>query len=133
MDDFPGARFDFPNEIVNFDWDGDNLFFLNSNVRNGGFGNLIFYNMETHKYEKMAPLTGCCYRDATWSPDGSYVAFAFQDMGLGTKSPILLYYVPFASMTTGGSLEPIEGDLTPGFFTDLRKEAPWLVLHPAQP
>jgi tRNA A-37 threonylcarbamoyl transferase component Bud32 len=132
LDDFPGGRFTFPNEIVNFDWDGENLFFLNSNVRNDGFGNLVFYNMETHKYEKMAPLTGCCYRDATWSPDGSYVSFAFQDMGLGTKSPILLYYVPFASMTTGGTLEPIEGDLTPGFFTDLR-EQPWPVLHPEQP
>ena len=78
----------FPNEIANFDWDGDKLFFLNSNIRNGGFGNLLGYNMETHKYEKLAPLTGCCYRDATFSPDGSYVAFAFQDIGLGTKSPI---------------------------------------------
>jgi hypothetical protein len=132
LDDFPGARFNFPNEIVNFDWDGENLFFLNSNIRNGGFGDLIFYNMETHKFEKMAPLTGCCYRDATWSPDGSYVSFAFQDMGLGTKSPILLYYVPFASMDTGGSLNPIEGNLTTDFFTDLR-EAPWPVLHPEQP
>ena len=132
LDDFPGARFEFPNEIANFDWDGDKLFFFNSNYRNDGFGNLIFYNMETHKYERMDPLTGCCYRDATWSPDGSYVAFAFQDSGLGAKSPILLYYVPFATMTTGGTLEPIEGDLTPGFFTDL-KEAPWLALRPAQP
>ncbi len=132
LDDFPGARFDFPNEIVNFDWDGDQLFFLNSNIRNGGFGNLIGYNTVTHKYERLIPITGCCYRDATFSPDGSYVSFAFQDMGLGTKSPILLYYVPYASLTTGGSLKPIEGDLTPEFFTDLR-EAPWPVTHPAQP
>lgn len=132
LDDFPGARFDFPNEIVNFDWDGDELFFLNSNIRNGGFGNLIGYNTVTHKYERLAPITGCCYRDATFSPDGSYVSFAFQDMGLGTKSPILLYYVPYASLTTGGSLDPIEGELTSDFFTDLR-EAPWPALHPEQP
>jgi Tol biopolymer transport system component len=132
LDDFPGARFDFPNEIVNFDWDGDELFFLNSNIRNGGFGNLIGYNTITHKYERLAPITGCCYRDATFSPDGSYVSFAFQDMGLGTKSPILLYYVPYASLTTGGTLDPIEGELTQEFFTDLR-EAPWPVTHPEQP
>jgi serine/threonine-protein kinase len=132
LDDFPGARFDFPNEIVNFDWDGDELFVLNSNIRNGGFGNLIGYNTVTHKYVRLNPVTGCCYRDAAFSPDGSYVSFAFQDMGLGTRSPILLYYVPFASMTTGGSLAPIEGDLPADFFTDLR-EAPWAITRPAQP
>jgi dipeptidyl aminopeptidase/acylaminoacyl peptidase len=132
IDEFPGGWFEFPNSISNFDWDGDNLFFLTANERNGGFGKFYVYNMETHKYERLNPLTGCCYRDATFSPDGSYVSFAFQDMGLGTKSPILLYYVPYASLTTGGALDPIEGDLTPEFFTDLR-EAPWPVTHPAQP
>jgi predicted Ser/Thr protein kinase len=132
LDDFPGARFDFPNEIANFDWDGDKLFFLNSNIRNGGFGNLIGYNMETHKYQKLTPLTGCCYRDAVFSPDASYVAFAFQDMALGTKSPIYLYYVPYGELTAGGTLQPIGGDLPPNFFTNL-KEAPWLALRPAQP
>jgi predicted Ser/Thr protein kinase len=130
LDDFPGARFDFPNEITNFDWDGDKLFFLNSNIRNGGFGNLNGYNMETHKYEKLAPLTGCCYRDTAFSPDSSYVVFAFQDMGLGTNSPIELFYIPYASLTAGGNLEPIGGDLPP--FTNLR-EKPWLALRPAQP
>jgi serine/threonine protein kinase len=132
LDDFPGARFEFPNEIANFDWDGDSLFFLNSNIRNGGFGNLISYNMETHKYQKLEPLTGCCYRDAVFSPDASYVIFAFQDMGLGTQSPIALYYVPYASLTAGGNIEPIEGDLPPEFFTNLR-EAPWPALRPEQP
>jgi serine/threonine-protein kinase len=132
VDEFPGGWFDFPNQITNFDWDGDELFFLNSNIRNGGFGNLIGYNTVTHKYERLGPITGCCYRDAAFSPDGSYVSFAFQDMALGTKSPILLYYIPFASLTTGGTLDPIEGELTPEFFTDLR-EAPWPVTRPAQP
>jgi serine/threonine-protein kinase len=132
LDDFPGARFTFPNEITNFDWDGDKLFFLNSNIRNGGFGNLLGYNMETHKYEKLAPLTVCCYRDAAFSPDGSYVVFAFQDIGLGTKSPIELYYIPYASLTAGGNLDPIGGDLTSDFFTN-PKEAPWPALRPAQP
>jgi len=130
LDEFPGARFEFPNQIANFDWDGDKLLFLNSNIRNGGFGNLIGYNLETHKYQKFMPLTGCCYRDATFSPDGSYVSFAFQDMGLGTKSPIYLYYIPYAELTTGGNLQPV--NLPPDFFTDLR-EAPWPVTRPAGP
>jgi hypothetical protein len=132
VDEFPGGWFDFPNQIASFNWDGEELFFLNSDYRNDGFGNLLGYNTATHKYERFIPITGCCYRDATFSPDGSYVAFAFQDQGLGTKSPILLYYVPYASLTTGGTLDPIEGDLTPDFFTDL-KEAPWLALRPEQP
>lgn len=132
LDDFPGARFDFPNEITNFDWDGDKLFFLNSNKRNGGFGNLVGYNMETHKYQKIEPLAGCCYRDAAFSPDGSYVVFAFQDQGLGTTSPIQLFYVPYASLTAGGKLDPIGGDLTPEFFTNSR-EKPWPALRPTQP
>ena len=133
LDSFPAARFDFPsNLITNFDWDGDKLFFLNSDTRNGGFGYLYGYNMETHKYQKLAPLTGCCYRDATWSPDSTSVAFAFQDMGLGPKSPIELYYVEYAAMTAGGNLQPIGGDLKPGFFTNL-KEAPWPALRPTQP
>jgi Tol biopolymer transport system component len=133
LDDFPGARFEISsNEIPNFDWDGDKLFFLNSNVRNGGFGKLFGYNMETHKYQLFMPLTGCCYRDATFSPDGSYVSFAFQDMALGTKSPIYLYYIPYAELTTGGNLQPIGGELTSDFFTNLR-EAPWPVTRRAGP
>jgi serine/threonine protein kinase len=132
VDEFPGARFEFPNQIGNFDWDGDKLFFLNSSIRNGGFGNLISYNLETHKFQRLIPITGCCYRDATFSPDGSYVSFAFQDMGLGTKSPIYLYYIPYAELTTGGNLQPLGGELAPDFFTNLR-EAPWPVTRPAGP
>jgi predicted Ser/Thr protein kinase len=131
LDDFPGARFDFPNQISNFDWDGDKLFFITSSTRNGGFGNLISYNMDTHKYQRLTPLTGCCYRDAAFSPDASYVSFAFQDMGLGTKSPIYLYYIPYAELTTGGNLQPLGGELAPDFFTNLR-EAPWPATRPAQ-
>jgi serine/threonine protein kinase len=130
-DDFPPGRFRFPNEIVNFDWDGDLLFFLNSNIRNNGFGDLTFYSAFTHKAEPAAPFEGnCCYRDASFSPDSSYVVFAFQDIRLGSVSPINLYLIPADSISVQRKLEPLP--LPDGFFTK-RDEAPHPILRPAQP
>jgi len=131
QDEFPAARFKFPLDIVNFDWDGNLLFTLNSNIRNGGFGDLFFYNTFTHKADTVAPVEGkCCYRDAAFSPDGTYVIFAFQDINLGTTGPILLYYIPTGSLTTEGALEAIP--LPDGFFTQ-RNDTPMPVFRPAQP
>jgi WD40 repeat protein len=131
LDEFPAARFTFPLDIVNFDWDGDLLFTLNSNIRNGGFGDLFFYNTFTHKSETAAPVDGkCCYRDAAFSPDGTYLIFAFQDINLGTTGPILLYYIPTGSLTTEGALEPIA--LPDGFFTQ-RNDTPMPVFRRAPP
>ncbi|MBM3180444.1 MAG: hypothetical protein FJZ86_08820 [Chloroflexi bacterium] len=130
LDEFPGARFRFNNEIINFDWDGDLLFFLNSNVRNGGFGDMGLYNTFTHKFEKLAPIEGnCCYRDATFSPDGTFVIFAFQDIRLGTDSSINLYYLPADILSTSRTLESLP--LPDGFFTR-RNDAPMPALRPAQ-
>jgi hypothetical protein len=130
LDDFPVGRFPFKNTIVDFDWDGDLLFFMNSNLFKGGFGDLVFYNMFTHKFEKVAPVDNtCCYRDATFSPDGTFVIFAFQDIRLGEASTVALYYVRVDALTTGGVLRPIS--LPEGFFA-LRDEAPMPALRPAQ-
>jgi serine/threonine protein kinase len=130
-DDFPFGRFPFADEIVNFDWDGDLLFFLNSNVRNNGFGDLVFYSAFTHKADPAAPYEGnCCYRDASFSPDSSYVVFAFQDIRLGSTSPIGLYLIPSDSVTTERKLDPLP--LPDGFFSK-RDEAPHPILRPAQP
>lgn len=131
LDEFPAARFEFPLEIVTFDWDGDLLFALNSNKRNGGFGDLVFYNTFTHKAETAAPVEGkCCYRDAAFSPDGTYIIFAFQDINLGIDSPIRLFYIPTGSLTTEGALEPVP--LPDGFFTQ-RNDTPLPVFRPHQP
>ncbi|MCC6501284.1 MAG: serine/threonine-protein kinase [Anaerolineales bacterium] len=131
LDEFPGTRFQFPLEIGAFDWDGDVLFALNSNKRNGGFGDLVFYNTFTHKAASAAPVEGkCCYRDAVFSPDGTYIIFAFQDISLGAGSPIVLYYIPTGSLTTEGALEPIP--LPDGFFTR-RNDAPAPIFRPYQP
>ncbi|MBK8782514.1 MAG: serine/threonine-protein kinase [Anaerolineales bacterium] len=130
IDDFPSGRFKFSNEIVNYDYDGDLLFFINSNVRNGGYGDLVFYNSFTHKFEEDAPYEGnCCYRDAAFSPDGSYVIFAFQDIRLGGESPTNLYYLPVDTLSQSRTLEPIP--LPDDFFS--RTDAPMPALRPAQP
>ncbi|MBV6450763.1 MAG: Serine/threonine-protein kinase PknD [Anaerolineales bacterium] len=131
QDEFPAARFQFPLEIITLNWDGNQLFALNSNIRNDGFGDLVFYNTFTHKAETVAPVDGkCCYRDAAFSPDGTYVIFAFQDINLGTESPIVFYYIPTGSLTTEGALEPVA--LPDGFFTR-RNDAPLPVFRPYQP
>ncbi|MCE9647301.1 MAG: protein kinase [Chloroflexi bacterium] len=128
LDEFPLDRFPFTN-IVNFDWDGDLLFLMNSNKRNGGFGELAFYNTFTHKSALPLPIDhNCCYRDATFSPDGSYVLFAFQDIR-NADNKISLYYVPIDSLTTGGTLQPLP--LPDGFFTR-RNDAPLPAFRPAQ-
>jgi len=131
LDEFPAARFKFSLDIVSFDWDGNLLFTINNNKRNGGFGELAFYNTFTHKAEFVSPVNGiaCCYRDAAFSPDGTYVIFAFQDISLGTESPILLFYIPTGSLSTEGALEPIP--LPEGFFTK-RNDAPQMVFRPVQ-
>jgi len=106
------------------------LFFINSNRRNGGFGDLVFYNSATHKFLAAAPYEGnCCYRDATFSPDGTYVIFAFQDIRLGGESPTDLYYLPADTLTQPRKLEPLP--LPEGFFS--RLDAPMPALRPAQP
>lgn len=129
--EFPGQFFNFPNTMVNYSWDGEYLFFFNSEVRNGGFGDVGFFNGETRKFQKVAPVEGtCCYRDFTWSPDGKYVAFAFQDVRLGAASPIKLYYVDAGSITAGGVLTPLP--LPDDFFPNPREELN-ITLRPAQP
>jgi len=129
VDEFPLGRFPFSGTLVSFDWDGDLLFMMNSNVRNGGFGDLAFYNSSTHKGEKLAPFDGnCCYRDPTFSPDGTFVIFAFQDIRLA-DNPIALYYIPIDALTTGGNLQPLP--LPADFFTK-RDDAPMPALRPVQ-
>lgn len=130
LDQFPLDRFKFNDFIESFGWDGDLLFYLNSPKRNGGFGDLLFYNGFTHKFEFQAPYEGnCCYRDAAFSPDGTYVIFAFQDIRLGDTSPTNLYYLPVDTLSSSRVLEPIP--LPENFFT-LRNDKPMPVLRPAK-
>ena len=136
LDEFPGTRFTMSGYnssspiIVEYDWDGEIFFVMNTSKRNGGFGYLYSYNMQTHKPEQLIPIDNtCCYRDARLSPDGSYIAFAFQDIRLGAEAEIELYYVLYGSLGTGATYEPIP--MPAGFFTDPR-DTPQFALRPAK-
>jgi len=134
LDTFPANRFDPPGFVggvmLDFDWDGESQFIFHTARRNNGWGELHIYNWETHRATlSMNPIEKrCCYRDARWSPDGSYLFFAFQDEGLADAAQTVLYYVPFGDITAGANLKPIP--LPDGFFKD-RKEAPQAALRPA--
>jgi hypothetical protein len=133
-DNFPPPRFTMPgydkNPVIqNFTWDGALLFVLNNIVRNEGFGDLYLYNHELHKaYDKINPVgNACCYRDSQFSPDGSYLLFAFQNYAGGSSSQTQLYYISYASIGSGATYEPLP--LPP--ITNAR-ESPWPVLRPVR-
>ncbi|HSB00315.1 MAG TPA: protein kinase [Anaerolineales bacterium] len=133
-DNFPGTRFTpvgFQSRIMgDIDWDGLSLFTFNTSKRNNGWGELYIYNWESHKPTWLHPVSNkCCYRDARWSPDGTYLFFAFQDEGLAEDSQTSLYYIPYGEIGTGATIAPLP--LPEGFFKNL-KEAPQPALHPAQ-
>lgn len=142
LDEFPATRFtisgyDKNPTLQNFTWDGISLFALTGFIRNGGYGNLYVYNMERCQprtsipgVNYIDPVNGsCCYRDPRWSPDGRYLFFVFQDIGLGETSVSELYYIPYSTIETGASYDPIP--LPDDFFTDPR-EKPQPALRPAR-
>ncbi len=105
----PGTRINFDKEsnkrIVSYDWDGGHLFLLNDSIRNDGFGDLYLYDSESRQTQKINPINGtCCYRDARWSPDKTYIFFVFQRYG---TSDIQFYYVPYAELGNSDGWAPI--------------------------
>ena len=103
---------------------------MNSDKRNDGFGRLGIYNNATYSFWEIAPIDGiCCYRDAIFSPDGSRVLFAFQDIRLGEQSPIMLYFEPYNSLETNNSFIPLP--LPDGFFGK-RTDSPSPVFRPVK-
>ena len=127
----PGTELTFESDstkrITSYDWDGDHLFLLNDFIRNDGFGNLYVYDTQIRKGEKINPINGeCCYRDARWSPDKSYLFFVFQRVG---TTEIEFYYIPYAEIGDGATWTPIPNIDT--LFPTVR-EKPQPVLRPAQ-
>jgi len=108
IDRFPFERFSYSgSQIPSFDWNGGKLFLVNDTERNDGFGNLYLYDSETQTGKKINPIDSvCCYRDARFSPDGSYILFAFQRFD---GAAIKLYYIPFADIDKGFDWKPIQG------------------------
>lgn len=131
---FPGlyftpARYD-GNLLPDFDWDGKELFTFNTSHRNDGWGEFYMFNYITNKPTQLRPVEGhCCYRDIRWSPDGSYVLFAFQDELLAADAQNQLYYMEAGLLGTGAT--PTLIPLPEGFFKNL-KEAPQPAWRPAK-
>jgi dipeptidyl aminopeptidase/acylaminoacyl peptidase len=131
-DNFPGTRFTpdgyQTREMPDFDWDGLDQFVFNTARRNNGWGEMYIYNWKTHKPTHIFPGR-CCYRDARWSPDGTYLLFEFQDLAQGPVAQNLLYYLPVGEFNTGANFAPIP--LPDGFFKD-PKEGAQAALRPAK-
>ena len=105
----PGTHIDFDSEsskrITSYDWDRDHLFLLNDSIRNDGFGDLYVYDSQARMAERINPIDGeCCYRDARWSPDRSFIFFVFQRIG---TSEIEFYYIPYAELGSGKTWAPV--------------------------
>ena len=109
LDTIPGGHIEFESDsmkrVTSFDWDGGSLFLLNDSIRNEGFGNLYLYNGKTKEAAKVNPIDGlCCYRDARWSPDGTYILFVFQRFD---ANAVELYYIPYSDLQSGKTFTPI--------------------------
>jgi Tol biopolymer transport system component len=131
--EFPGgfltiSGYDKNPTIINFGWDGYFSFALTGIVRNGGFGDLYFFNHETNSPDlRVNPIDGnCCYRDPSYSPDGRFLLFAYQEYSETNK--IELYMIQIGEIGTGLKFTPIP--LPEDFFSD-RTESPQPVARPA--
>lgn len=131
IDEFPGGHF-VPEGygalpvLPSYHWDGRERFLLNTYIRNGGYGDLYLYDMAAARETHLNPVNGvCCYRSATFSPDGTRILFAFQDIGKGSGSRTELYYIPL-----DGSQPVVPFRLPLDIFKDIRENI-MLALRPA--
>ncbi len=100
-------------QITSFAWDGSR-FILNSSRTQNGWGELQIYTTDLTDFQTLQP-TGhaCCYSDAHWSPDGSYLVFAYQpESGGGVQ----LIYAPVDQIVKAANLTPLP--LPETFFTE---------------
>ncbi len=96
--------------MIDFAWDGARWFAMNTVERNLWYGDLqlmdypFMQDVNQLKLQARAnPLGGrCCYSAARFSPDGSYLLFAFQDMAQGAGAQTHLYYIPLETLGSGG-------------------------------
>jgi hypothetical protein len=135
LDEFPAKHFIPEGYTANpvlpsFTWDGNQLFVFNTLKRNEGYGHLYTYDLSTEQENKINPINkgACCYRDARISPDGRFILFAFQDLGLGAESKTLVYYIPLDQLGSDTTFEPIK--FPSSLFADPRAN-PQFALRPA--
>jgi serine/threonine protein kinase len=87
------------SELSGISWNKNSQILFNGSMNSSGFGDLQFYNLESGQSEALAPNGSCCYRDARWSPDGSYLFYSYQPEAGGEVS---LYYVPSSALSQPG-------------------------------
>jgi len=130
LDKIPGSHINFDVKstklVTSYDWDEEHLFLLNDSIRNDGFGDLYLYDSKTKVSKKINPINGsCCYRDARWSPDKTYILFLYQN---AVESDVQLYYIPYSDIGTNRAWEPVI--VPPDLFTSRDKPQP--ALRPVQ-
>ncbi len=86
--------YDHP-EITSLSWNGNDQLLLNGYVKEG-FGDLQLYNLAIDQSQELAPNGSCCYRDAHWSPDGTYLLYTYQPEPGGEVS---MFYAPATSLS----------------------------------
>lgn len=89
--------YDHP-EITSLSWNGNDQLLLNGYVQQG-FGDLQVYDLKQDQSQELAPNGSCCYRDAHWSPDGTYLFYTYQPEPGGDVS---LFYTPASSLSQPG-------------------------------
>jgi serine/threonine-protein kinase len=94
---FPGY-FDRP-VISSLSWNGSDQILFNSHVTDAGFGDLQLFTLEQNQSTLLTPNGTCCYRDAHWSPDGTYLFYAYQPESGGDIS---LHYASSAELSQPG-------------------------------
>lgn len=85
---------------------------MNSNQDEGGFGDLELIDLDQNQSQSIEPNGTCCYRDAYWSPDGSYLFYTYQPEEGGEIS---LQYTPISTIGQPSS-EVASLALPSGFF-----------------
>jgi len=111
---FPGRRFPMRTyeqvpRITSFDWDGDKQFVFTLYWRNGSFGDMYLYSRGTYTGERIQPVmtSHCCYASPRWSPDGTYLFFAFQDIN-DPKGKVFFYNIPAGTIGAGIAYQPLK-------------------------
>ncbi len=78
-------------EISSLSWNSKDQILLSGYLNSLGFGDLQVYSLTQDRSMAIAPNGPCCYRDAHWSPDGTYLFYSYQPE---TGGEISLYYTP---------------------------------------
>ncbi len=114
-------------EIASLSWDGNDQLLVSGDANASGFGDLQLVNLADNQGRSITPNGTCCYRDAHWSPDGTYLFYAYQPQAGGD---IQLYYTPSAELDQASA--SLTSLVLPAGFLDASTEPLQVALRAAQ-